>query len=153
MSTEPLAINLRPELGDFSSIICFRALVSGLEQALGEKATLIATIASGRLREKQLSESLGLAGTKPDLAKATLSMREALGVDGTKLCLIDKIEVMDNGYRVYCRETIGSAGEEQGSSETLSFTLEAIQGALESMMRNVFGVHRSNLCYAVQAMM
>ena len=126
--------NLRPELGDFSSILCFRALVTGLQEALGEKAGLIAAIASGRARGRGLAQSLDLAGTEPDLARATLYMQQALGIDGTRLCLIDKIEAVDNGYRVYCRETICSAGEAQGSSRTMSFTLGAIQGALESMM-------------------
>lgn len=32
---------LRSELGDFNSITCFKALISGLEEALGEKAALI----------------------------------------------------------------------------------------------------------------
>jgi hypothetical protein len=81
-----------------------------------------------------LAESFGLAGTEPELDKVTLSLQQALGPNGTKFCLIDKIESIDNGYRVYCRETIGSAGEAQGSTGTLSFTLGAIQGALESMM-------------------
>ena len=134
MSTEPLAKNLRPELGDFVSIIGFRALLNGLQEAVGEKTALVVAIAAGRLRGKELTESLGLAGTEPDLHKATFSLQQALGVDGTKLCLIDKIEVLDKGYRVYCRETICSAGEAQGSTATLSFTLGAIQGALESMM-------------------
>ena len=134
MSTAALTKNLRPELGDFSSITCFRSLVNGLQEALGEKAALIAATAAGRARGKQLAETLGLAGTDPDLEKATLSLQQALGADGTKLCLIDKIEAVENGYRVYCRETICSAGEEQGSSAPLSFTLGAIQGALESMM-------------------
>ncbi len=126
--------NLRTELGDFSSIICFRALVTGLQEALGEKAGSIAAIAAGRARGRGVAQSLDLAGTEPDLPRATLYMQQALGVNGTKLCLIDKIEAVDNGYRVYCRETICSAGEAQGSSRMLSFTLGAIQGALESMM-------------------
>ena len=135
MSTATLTKDLRTELGDFSSIVCFRALAHGLQEALGEKAALIATIAAGRARGRDLAESLGLAGTEPDLAKATLLMQQALGSDGTKLCLIDKIEAVDAGYRVYCRETICSSGEPQGSSRTLSFTLGALQGALESMMK------------------
>lgn len=135
MSTATLTDKpLRTELGDFSSIICFRALASGLEEALGEKAALIATIAAGRARGKDLATSLGLAGSNPDLAKATMLMQQALGPEGTKLCLIDKIEAVDSGYRVYCRETICSAGEPEGSSRTMSFTLGAIQGALEAMM-------------------
>jgi hypothetical protein len=135
MSTSTIISNqLRPELGDFNSIICFRALVSGLEEALGPKAALIATIAAGRARGKKLAAELGLAGTLPELEQASRVIGEALGPEGTKLCLIDKIEPIENGYQVYCRETICSAGEAQGSTTTLSFTLGAIQGALESMM-------------------
>ena len=48
------------ELGSFSSIICFKAVVVGTEEALGEKAAAIALIAAGRQRGKQLAEDLGL---------------------------------------------------------------------------------------------
>ncbi|WP_026073156.1 hypothetical protein [Nodosilinea nodulosa] len=125
---------LRSELGDFNSIICFRALITGLEEALGEKAALISAIAAGRIRGKNLVAELGLAGQKPALEEATAAMSQALGKEGTRLCIIDKIEATDSGYRVYCRETVCSAGEPQGSSRTLSFTLGAVQGALETMM-------------------
>ncbi len=135
MSTDAVQSDpLRPLLGDFSSIICFRALVNGLEEALGPKAALISTIAAGRVRGRKLAAELGLTASKPDLLQATLLMQKALGPDGTKLCLIDKIEAIETGYKVYCRETICSAGEAQGSSTILSFTMGAIQGALESMM-------------------
>jgi hypothetical protein len=135
MSTATLVSpQFRSELGDFSSIICFRALANGLEEALGEKAALIATIAAGRARGKNLAIELGLAGTMPSVEVATQLMKKALGPEGTRLCLIDRIEEVGNGYRVYCRETICSAGEPQGSSRTMSFTLGAVQGAIESMM-------------------
>jgi hypothetical protein len=94
-ATDPL---LRPELGDFNSIICFRALVNGLEEALGPKAAMIATIAAGRARGKKLAMDLGLTGTNPDLGIATDLIQKALGVDGTKLCLIDKIEAIEIGF-------------------------------------------------------
>ncbi len=135
MSTATLVSpQLRSELGDFNSIICFRALANGLEEALGEKAALIATIAAGRARGKKLAIELGLAGTMPSLDLATQLMQKALGPEGTKLCLIDRIEEVENGYRVYCCETICSSGEPEGCSRTMSFTLGAIQGAVESMM-------------------
>ena len=134
MSTAPLDKDLRPELGDFVSLIGFRALLDGLQEALEEKAALITAISAGRARGRELAESLGLAGIEPELDRATLLMQQALGINGTKLCLIDKIEAVDNGYRVYCREAACSAGEAQGSSRKLSFVLGAIQGALESMM-------------------
>ena len=133
MSTASLGKDLRPELGDFISIIGFRALLNGLQEALGEKAALIAAIAAGRARGRDLAQGLGLAGMELD--KATLLIQQALGINGTKLCLIDKIEDLDNGYRVYCREAACSTDEAEGSSRKLSFTLGAIQGALESMTK------------------
>ena len=51
---------LRPELGDFSSIVCFRAVVTGIEEALGEKAALISLIAAGRVRGKQVAQAKGI---------------------------------------------------------------------------------------------
>ncbi|WOD38136.1 hypothetical protein [Nodosilinea sp. E11] len=133
-STTLTETQFRSELGDFSSIVCFKALISGLEEALGEKAAYISVVAAGRLRGKTLVTELGLAGQKPDLAAAAIAMNQALGKEGTRLCIVDKIEAFDDGYRVYCRETVCSAGEPQGASTTLSFTLGAIQGALETMM-------------------
>jgi hypothetical protein len=135
MSTATLAANtLRAELGDFSSIVCFRALVTGIEAALGEKAALIALIAAGRERGKQLVEQLGLK--ELSLADATAAMREALGANGTRLCIINKIEETETGYKVYCSETICSSGEAQGSTRVLSFTQGALQGALEALTGN-----------------
>jgi hypothetical protein len=52
----------RSELGDFSSIVCFKAVITGMEDALGEKATAISLIAAGRTRGKKLAHELGLAG-------------------------------------------------------------------------------------------
>lgn len=134
MSTEPLANKLRPELGDFVSIVGFRALLNGLQEAVGDKTASVVAIAAGRARGKELADNFGLTGTEPELDKVTFALQEALGLNGTRFCLLDKIEAMDNGYRVYCRETIGSAGEPQGSSGTLTYTLGSIQGALEAMM-------------------
>jgi len=122
--------NLRPELGDFSSIICFRAVVTGIEEALGDKAALIALIAAGRVRGKQVARQMHIEPGLP-LEQIAVSMQKALGVDGTKLCLIDKIEMAGDAYRVFCRETICSADEPQGSERKLSYTLGALQGALE----------------------
>ena len=126
--------HLRSELGDFNSIVCFKALIKGLEEALGAKAALIAAVTAGRLRGKNLIAELGLTDKKPDLETATGLIQKALGEEGTRLCIIEKIEAIETGYRVYCRETVCSAGEPQGSSGGLSFTLGAVQGAVESMM-------------------
>ena len=121
---------LRPELGDFSSIVCFRAVVTGIEEALGEKAALISLIAAGRVRGKQVAQEMHIEPGQP-VEQIALAMQKALGSEGTRLCLVDKIEMAGDAYRVFCRETIGSAGEPQGSARTLSYTLGALQGVME----------------------
>jgi hypothetical protein len=121
----------RPELGDFSSIICFKALVVGVENALGEKAAAIALISAGRDRGKDLVKSLDL--TEMSLAEAAPKLQAALGKDGTRLCVINKIEEVGEIIKVYTSETICSHGEPQGSARKLSYTQGAIQGALEAL--------------------
>lgn len=121
---------LRPELGDFSSIVCFRAVVTGIEEALGEKAALISLIAAGRVRGKQVAQEMHIEPGQP-VEQIALAMQKALGSEGTRLCLVDKIEMAGDAYRVFCRETICSAGEPQGSARTLSYTLGALQGVME----------------------
>lgn len=123
---------MRTELGEFNSIVCFKAVVTGTEEALGEKAAAIALIAAGRTRGKHLAEELGIVG-KGSNGEVVLLLQKALGKDGTRLCIIDKIEHTDESIKVYCRETVCSAGEPMGSPRKLSFTLGAIQGVLESV--------------------
>jgi hypothetical protein len=132
MSTVTLnATELRPELGDFSSIICFKAVVVGIEDALGEKAAAIALIAAGRARGRQVANQLQLTGSHSNLQDVLPLINQALGKDGTRLCIIDKIVENEGTIQVFCRETVCSAGEPQGSSRNLTFTLGAIQGVLE----------------------
>lgn len=125
---------LRNHLGDFSSIICFRAVVTGIEDALGPRAATIALVSAGRTRGKQLAKELGLSNATENLNEIAELMNSALGLQGTRLCIIDRIEPAEDGcIRVYCRETIGSAGEAPGSERNVSYTMGAIQGVLEEV--------------------
>jgi predicted hydrocarbon binding protein len=124
---------LRSELTDFSSIVCLKAIITGMEEALGDKATAIALVAAGRARGKQLAESLGLAGANMSLEDVTSKVAYALGKDGTRLLILDKIEQEGDNYKVYTRETVCSAGEPNGSERQCTFTLGAVQGVLESV--------------------
>ncbi len=126
---------LRATLGDFNSIVCFKSVITGMEEALGEKATSIALIAAGRTRGKNLTNSLGLAGSNIALEDIASKLNSALGVDGTRLCIIDKVEKTDDLIAVYTRETICSAGEEPGSPRKCTYTLGVVWGALE----NIYG--------------
>jgi hypothetical protein len=123
---------LRTELGDFSSIVCFKALIVGAEEALGEKAAAITMIAAGRSRGRQIAEQLNIKGSNASSEKLVPLLQEALGKNGTRLCIVDNIERTDESITVYCRETVCSAGEPQGSGRKLTFTLGAVQGCLES---------------------
>ncbi|MCP2731390.1 hypothetical protein [Limnofasciculus baicalensis] len=127
---------VRQQLGDFSSIVCFKAVVVGIEEALGEKAAAIALISAGRQRGKKLAEDLGLnnKGSEISLEDVSIKVSSVLGKDGTRLCIIDKMEQDGEVYKVYTRETVCSAGEPQGSPRQCTFTLGAIQGFLESFL-------------------
>ena len=128
-----MTTELRPELGNFSSIVCFKAVITGMEDALGEKATAIALIAAGRARGKKLTQDLGLSNSNIPLDDAAAKLSQALGKEGTRLCKIEKIVEQKDVIKVYTKETVCSAGEEQGSSRTCTFTMGAVWGALEQL--------------------
>ncbi len=124
----------RPVLGDFSSIACFKAAIVGMEDALGDKTTAIALTAAGRARGKHLAKDLNLIGTNPSLDEVAQKLGSALGKDGTRLCMVDKIVKDGDTVKVYTSETFCSAGEPQGSERKCTYTLGAIWGALELVL-------------------
>ncbi|MGB3789439.1 MAG: hypothetical protein WA949_15620 [Phormidesmis sp.] len=125
---------MREELGDFNSIICFRALITGIEDALGPRAAMIALLSAGRARGRNLAKELGLSDASANYNEISDLMNSVLGVQGTRLCIIDKIESPEaNVLLVYCRETVCSANEEPGSNRELSYTMGAVQGVLEEV--------------------
>jgi predicted hydrocarbon binding protein len=140
--------SLRQELGNFSSIVCLKAIVVGVEEALGEKAAAISLISAGRQRGKKLAEELNLVN-KADvmsLEDVATKVSEILGKDGTRLCIVDKIEQEGETYKVYTRETVCSAGEPEGSPRQCTFTLGAIQGFLEAFLgKRLRGQHTKSV--------
>ena len=127
------AQRLRPELGDFSSIVCFKAVVVGVEEALGAKAATIALIAAGRARGKEIAAQFNLTANSMSLPAAASPLNSILGKEGTCLCIVDQIIEDGETIKVFCRETVCSAGEAEGSDRQLSYTLGVIQGVLEQM--------------------
>lgn len=127
---------LRKELGDFSSIVFLKAILSGMEEAIGEKTTAIAMISAGRQQGKKLVQDLDLVNKGIDLPLADIreKMNHILGLEGTRLCIIDKIEQEEQAYKVYTKETFCSAGESNNSSRQCTYTLGAIQGFLEGFL-------------------
>jgi predicted hydrocarbon binding protein len=124
---------LRSQLGDFSSIICLKAMIIGMEDALGAKATAIALTTAGRKRGKDLVKSLGLTGTSASLEDVSARLQAALGEQGTRLCIINKIEKDGDSVKAYITEDVCTSGEPAGSDRKCLFTLGAIWGALEEI--------------------
>lgn len=127
--------SIRPTLGDFSSIVCFKAVVAGVEETLGAQAAGVALKGAGRMRGKELAVSLGFGASDLPLTAVTEALRKAIGPDGTRLCWVESIEQKGENYVVRLSETICSAGEAPGSQRQLTFTLGAIHGAVEVLVR------------------
>lgn len=121
---------LRPNIGDFASIRCTKAIVVGVEGALGERAAHVALIAAGRARGRQIAEE-AFGRTDVPLSETPPLLNQAIGGAGTRLCTVDKVEEDGETIRIFLSETLCSAGEAPGSPRKLTFTLGAIQGAFE----------------------
>jgi len=136
---------LRKTLGNFSSIVCFKAAIVGMEDALGEKAVAIALIAAGRQRGKSLAKDLNLEAST-SLEEIAAKMRSALGEEGTRLCILENIRREEDKVTVYTSETLCSADEEEGSSRKCTYTMGAVWGALEQALGKRFqGKHTESV--------
>jgi predicted hydrocarbon binding protein len=137
---------LRQRLGDFCSVVCMKAIITGIEETLGERATAIALTAAGRVRGKALIAELGISETDLSLDDLVSQLDRALGRDGTRLCIIDKIERAGNVIKVYTLETVCSAGEPEGSNRKCTYTLGAVWGALEQILgKHLQGKHTESV--------
>ncbi|MCA9525574.1 MAG: hypothetical protein KC549_04665 [Myxococcales bacterium] len=140
---------MRSELGEFNSIVCFKAAIVGMEDMLGPQATAIALTGAGRKRGAGLAESLGFkrgSASMDTLADVATKLNDALGAEGTRLCLVDSITVEDENVVIRTRETVCSAYEDEGSTRKCTFTLGAIHGALEYLLdKRFFGKHTGSV--------
>lgn len=125
---------LRPELGDFCSIICTKAIIKGIQDVLGEEGAATVFIRAGRVRGEQVAKDTGLAGAKPDVSVLAGKLNEVFGVNGTKLCIVDEATQDGDAITIKTRETVCSAGEAEGTEMECSYTLGAVWGALEASM-------------------
>jgi hypothetical protein len=80
----------RPSLGGLVSIFCFKSVITGMEEALGEKATAVALIVAGRDRGKNLAKSLGLS----DSTTIATQLNQAVEEYSTRLNTVDRARSM-----------------------------------------------------------
>src|SRR5262245_50952046 len=97
----------RPELNDFISMHCFKAVIVGMEDILGKDGTASAMIAAGRKRGETVAVQASLKGAKPPVESLAKTLNDALGQNGTRLCqVLDVSSTADGGFLVKTKETV-----------------------------------------------
>ncbi len=100
----------RPTLGDFMHVICFRYLNDDAEDLAGNALVVDA----GRQRGYDVIEELGVLGKHQAAEDIMAELNNALGINGTKLCIIKSMEEhADGGYEIHATE-IASPGYTMG---------------------------------------
>lgn len=125
----------RDKLGQVSSIESFRAIVEGMTDALGDKATAVALTAAGRKHGKEVAEKLGFKGATQNLEDATKQISEVLGANGSRLCIIDRIVQDGDSIKVYTTETLCAIGGTEESPPKCTFTLGLVWGVLSELLQ------------------
>ncbi len=124
-----MATNDRPTLGNFMSLTCFQYLRVGTEE-VAERAPIVA---AGRKRGYDVIESLGLIGSTQDAALIRDQLDAALGIKGTKLCIVESVIAKPNGgYEVRISEGACTAGQ-TASQPHCAFTMGVFIGAFQAI--------------------
>ena len=124
---------LRPQLGDFNSVVCFKAVITGVEDTLGTDGAAAAFIHAGKVRGQQLAHDLGVAWRPVPTEELAPLLNQAIGADGTRLCAVVRSSQQGERLIIDTQETVCSAGETPGSDRKCTFTLGAVWGALEAV--------------------
>lgn len=131
-------MTLRPTLGDFSSVVCFKAVITGVEDTLGPDGAAVVFTRAGRVRGHNLARELGVSNSNASPEKIAEMLDGAVGKNGTCLTGVKSVVKDGDNYVVDCFDTVCSAGEPQGSDRRCTFTLGAVQGALEEITGQTF---------------
>lgn len=136
----------RTTLGPLMSLVCFQYLRIGTEEVTARAPI----VAAGRKRGTELIQQLGLAGATVDAAKIHAELAQALGVDGTRLCIVQSVNVLPSGgYEVHITE--GACTANQTSDEPhCAFTLGVFIGAISTIIGKLCSGHETQ-CIACGA--
>jgi hypothetical protein len=109
----------RSTLGSFMSMVCFRYLAEGAEQLAGQAMLVDA----GRHRGRDLITELGLANTHEESGKLCQQLDDALGVNGTRLCIVKSVVETETGcFEIYIEENVST-----------HYTIGVLIGAISTM--------------------
>ncbi len=124
---------VRPNLGEFMSLVCFKAALRGVEDTLGDDGAGVVLIRAGKMRGHDVAKIKGLAGTNVPLEQLGAILNGVFGDAGTRLCRIEKVYAEGEDIIVEAQETVCSANEPQGSSRKCTYSMGAVAGALEAV--------------------
>jgi hypothetical protein len=109
----------RSTLGSFMSMVCFRYLAEGAERLAGEAMLVDA----GRHRGRDLIAELGLANSHTNSENLSQQLDDALGVNGTRLCIVKSVVETETGeFDIHIEENVSTY-----------YTLGVLIGALSTM--------------------
>ncbi|MFC6617851.1 hypothetical protein [Deinococcus radiophilus] len=123
----------RSELGEFSSVVCFKAVITGVEDTLGKEGAGVVFTRAGKVRGHNLARDLGIVNSQIPVDQLAEKLNAALGQAGTRLANVVSVREENGTITVDTTETVCSAGEDMGSDRECTFTLGAIWGALEAI--------------------
>jgi predicted hydrocarbon binding protein len=137
MSSKMMATSntLRPMLGDFVNVIDFKALLDGVEENMGKKAAAIIITTAGRAYGKKIATILGATAETQDLPAVLKKLNKSLGIEGTRLCVIDEVSQQESFIRVTIVEPLEMSGENANSERLCPFTLGVLGGFIDQIMQ------------------
>ena len=137
---------VRSELGEFSSVVCFKAVIVRVEDTLGPDGAADVFTRAGKVRGRDLVASLGLTGSNVPVEQLAGLLNQAIGRDGTRLAAVTRAYHEGENVVIETQDTVCSAGEAQGSDRKCTFTLGAVWGALEAVTGNMYlGEHTESV--------
>jgi predicted hydrocarbon binding protein len=123
---------VRAVLGQYMSAECFRYLRQYAEETAGRGLI----VQAGKQRGYSLADNL--KGLNPDdTASITATLNKLLGIDGTRLCLVEEVSKTENGYRVRISESACSTGLKT-SEPNCAYTMGVFVGAIEVITKQRF---------------
>lgn len=141
-----MSARYRENLGDFSSVVCLKYIITGVEDTLGPDGAAVVFTRAGKVRGHQLTHELGLTGKAVAIDELASVLDSALGQDGTRLCEVVAARAEGDTITIEVTNTICAAGEETNSDRKATYTLGAIAGAIEEIYGKMYnGTHTTSV--------
>ncbi|WP_232224116.1 hypothetical protein [Mastigocladopsis repens] len=127
--------SLRPMLGDFVNVMDYKALLDGIEENMGSKTAAVIILAAGRSYGKKIAIVLGATQETKDLPSVLQRLNTSLGMEGTRMCVIEEASQQEGFIRVKVVEPLEMSGETPGSNRLCPFTMGVLGGFIDQVMK------------------